>query len=126
MFRTLRYGVAAVAITAAIAVAGCSSGSSAASSSGSSGGGIQVKMTDMKFEPTEIKAKAGEKITLQLQNAGAVTHDFSIDDPKVNVVVQPGQTGTAEFTPSAPGTYKIYCAQPGHGAAGMVAQLVVE
>lgn len=126
VFRNVRYGVAAVAISTAIAVAGCSSGGGAATSSGSTGGGLQIKMTDMKFEPTQIKAKVGQAVKLQLQNAGAVTHDLTIDDPKVQVIVEPGKSGNAEFTPAKAGTYKVYCSQPGHEASGMVAQLVVE
>ncbi len=84
----------------------------------------------MKFTPNTFTVKAGQKVTIKLENKGVVMHDFTIDDvngQKVSQPVDPGQTKTVSFTaPSTPGTVQFYCSQPGHRAAGMQGTITVQ
>ncbi|HLE29503.1 MAG TPA: cupredoxin domain-containing protein [Anaerolineales bacterium] len=88
--------------------------------------GVTVKAEDLKFTPNTLTAKVGDSVTVNLQNAGALEHSFIIDEFSVRLEgVQPGQTGSVSFTPSAAGTYTFYCDVPGHKEAGMVGTLTV-
>ena len=103
---------------------------------------IHVDMTDFAFAPNQYIVAAGQEITLQLQHAGTVEHDFIImkyessvgehfdeaDQPNIywQIKVQPGETETIRFTaPDHPGTYQIVCGMAGHVEAGMVGKLEV-
>lgn len=103
---------------------------------------ISVDMVEFMFNPTELTVPAGQAITLELTNNGAVVHDFIImkfgtevgtdfdDEDKPNVYweaeVEPGTSGTFTFTaPGEPGEYQVVCGVAGHYLAGMVAKLIV-
>jgi plastocyanin len=92
------------------------------------GEAIHVQMLDtMRFEPDTITVSAGEEVTIELENAGAIMHNFSITEANVDQDLDGRQSETFTFTaPSEPGEYKIFCDVPGHEQAGMVATLVVE
>jgi plastocyanin len=99
----------------------------AVTSDGGSAEVIAVKMTEMAFDPESITVGAGEEVTVELSNDGAVEHNMSIDDADASHTLSAGDAETVTFTaPSEPGEYKIYCDIPGHEAAGMVATLIVE
>ncbi len=118
----------ALAVVTLLAIAGC--GGTAAGATGGSGSGqtITVKMSEMKFEPSTFTVKANEPVTVNVQNVGTVTHDFSIKDlsPEFAITVEPGKTGSKTFTPTKAGTYEVYCNQPGHEPAGMKGTLTVQ
>jgi len=121
--------VASLCIIGLLAACGGSSSKSTASSgsSGGSSGSQTVQMTEMKFTPNTFTVKAGEKVTVKLENKGTVTHDFSIDSLKIAKTVPAGQSDTVTFTaPSTPGTLDFYCNQPGHKAAGMTGTITVQ
>jgi plastocyanin len=80
----------------------------------------------VKFDQTELRAKAGEAVALRLENADPSGHSFDIDELNVHVSMPPGEPTLALFTPLTPGTYTFYCSVPGHREAGMVGTLVVE
>jgi uncharacterized cupredoxin-like copper-binding protein len=103
---------------------------------------INVTMTDFQFQPSQFTVPAGQKISLDAANNGAVVHNFVImklgttagpffgdeDVPNVywQVELQPGGTTNTSFTaPSEPGDYEVVCKTEGHIAAGMVAKLTV-
>jgi uncharacterized cupredoxin-like copper-binding protein len=95
-----------------------------------SDGQIVVKSTDrMRFEPANATVRVNTPVKLTLNNSeGALPHDWTIDNlagQKVHVHAAPKQRATGEFTPTAAGTYQIYCAEPGHKEAGMVGTLTV-
>ena len=99
-------------------------------------------MEDIKFDKTALSAVKGEKLTLNLTNAGALEHDFTIDkidgkaefdgkDAKsdkaaVHAVVKAKGSGKLELTPAAAGSYEFYCAVAGHKEAGMKGTLTVK
>lgn len=104
---------------------------------------INLTLTDFQFTPNSFTVPAGEEITLNVINNGAVVHNFLImdlgetagptfeEDDNANVYwalrdIPPSGDETTSFTaPTAPGEYEIVCATEGHIASGMVGKLVV-
>lgn len=86
---------------------------------------VTIEMIEMAFVPATVAIPADTPVTFTLVTTGLAIHNFSIDALDVNVDVPPGQTDTVTITAPA-GTYEIYCAIPGHTAAGMVGTLTVE
>ncbi|MCX7753694.1 MAG: cupredoxin domain-containing protein [Anaerolineales bacterium] len=102
---------------------------------------LQVDMVEFMFEPKTFTVPAGQEITLELVNKGAIEHDFVI--LKQGVVAEgnfdrtahqadilfearlaPGKSDTFTFTIDAPGEYQVICSIPGHLAAGMAGKLI--
>lgn len=103
---------------------------------------INVTMTDFQFQPNQFIVPAGQEITFNSTNNGAVVHNFVImkygmtagdmfdeeDIPNVywEVEIQPGGSVDTTFTaPTEPGEYEVVCRTEGHIASGMVAKLTV-
>ena len=111
---------------------------------------LSVAAKEFAFAPAVLTVKAGQPVTISLQNTGAVEHDWSVreieisgeakssgdapsghmmggmgDEPKLHVAAGIGGKGTLTFTPSKPGTYEYYCTVAGHKEAGMVGTLTV-
>lgn len=103
---------------------------------------INVTMTDFQFQPNHFTVPAGQEITFNSSNNGAVVHNFVImklgttagdmfddeDIPNVfwEVEIQPGGTANNSFTaPTESGEYEVVCKTEGHIASGMTAKLIV-
>jgi uncharacterized cupredoxin-like copper-binding protein len=103
---------------------------------------LSVDMMEFMFNPANFTVPAGQEITLELSNNGAVVHDFIImklgaevsqdfgedDEPNIywKAELGPGASNTYTFAaPSQPGEYQVVCGIPGHYLAGMVAKLIV-
>lgn len=69
---------------------------------------IEIIAANIAFSPVGIALKAGQKVTLKLQNDDKVKHNLTVEDLKVNKDVEAGQSGTATITPKA-GTYQFHC-----------------
>jgi uncharacterized cupredoxin-like copper-binding protein len=99
-------------------------------------------MTDFQFQPNQFTVPAGQEITFNSANNGAVVHNFVImnkgtsagsffddeDVPNVfwQVEIQPGGSADTTFTaPTEPGDYEVVCRTEGHIASGMTAKLTV-
>ncbi|MCA9922191.1 MAG: cupredoxin domain-containing protein [Anaerolineales bacterium] len=87
---------------------------------------LTLTTKDMAFGPTEMRVKAGEPVTLQLDNYDFYGHSFDIDAFDLHVAMPGNGRATATFTPTEPGEYTIYCSVPGHREAGMIGTLIVE
>jgi nitrous-oxide reductase len=79
-----------------------------------SGNTVTVKMVAVRssFEPFKIEANQGDKVVVHLTNIEQTTdelHGFGLNEYNINVVVDPGETKTIEFTASKPGVYPFYC-----------------
>ncbi len=80
---------------------------------------VEVELDDKYFNPTFIKAKAGEKITFELKNEGELEHNFTSDDLSIDKDLKPGKS--AKFTvtvPSSGAVFQFHCEY--HGPSGMV------
>jgi uncharacterized cupredoxin-like copper-binding protein len=103
---------------------------------------IDVAFTDFQFVPADFVIPAGQEITINARNSGAVVHEFVImklgatvgedfgDEDEENIYweieVEAGGSATATFTaPSEPGEYQLVCGTAGHFIAGMVGSLTV-
>lgn len=135
-------------LIAGILVAGC--GDEAGTATGTTDA-IEVTGTeDLRYEPDAFTVAAGEEVNIEFTTEG-VEHDFNIEaaadvgsvgemdmdmeddeahmdvpEEDLEVVhVDADSTGMGTFTIDEPGTYTVYCAVPGHRAAGMEATLEV-
>lgn len=104
---------------------------------------IDVTMTDFQFTPNTFTVPAGEEITLNILNNGAVVHNFVVmklgtsageafdDEDQANVfweerdIPAGGDLSVAFTAPTEPGEYQVVCRTAGHIASGMVGKLVV-
>lgn len=103
---------------------------------------IDVSLTDFQFVPNAFTIPAGQEITINAVNNGAVVHNFVImnfgteageswdagdaDNVYWEVEVQPGGDTSTSFTaPTEPGEYQVVCRTEGHIMAGMVGKLTV-
>ena len=107
-------------------------GSAPASAASPSSGGQQLTvraMDTMRFEPATLTAKAGQPITITVDNGGQTLHDFSMNEgvaQPVKILAPAGQKPSGTFTIDKPGTYTFFCSQPGHQEAGMKGTLTVQ
>ena len=124
----------AILLGLVLALAACSTGSPTTN--------LKVDMMEFMFNPSNFTIPAGQEITLELTNNGAVVHDFIImkfgtnvgqdfgeeDMPNIywKAELEPGTSGTYTIVaPSDPGDYQVICGVQGHYQAGMVAKLTV-
>jgi plastocyanin len=133
----------------AVAVAGCGgygkskSGEGGSTSSGGEGGGGQtviagvkannhgsktvseneakVELDDFYFEPTVLKGKPGQRVTLELENEGKVEHNFSIGSQSLDKDLEAGEDAKVTVTIPKSGVVSFYCKY--HKAMGMAGAL---
>jgi plastocyanin len=129
--RRVRRSSIAVLLLALLGLGLAACGSSGGGSSGGSGttltatdGKVTIKAHDIGFDANKIVASAGP-LEITLVNTGAGPHTFTIDKPHLDILSNGGQTKSGSVTFTA-GTYTFYCRIPGHRAAGMQGQLVVQ
>jgi nitrite reductase (NO-forming) len=80
---------------------------------------ISITASEFKFSPTSLQVPAGQKISITLDNKGAVEHDLTIQSAGFTLLAKPGQSATKEFTFDKPGVFDFICSIPGHKDAGM-------
>jgi len=138
----VRLGGTAVATTLALALSACGGGEGgrsgqarvepavaardATSAPVAAGPEVQVVAKDIAFEPTELTVGvAPTKITLR--NEGAIPHSLVIEGAPTFEKLEVASNGESDsaMLDVAPGTYAVYCDQPGHRAAGMETKLTV-
>ncbi len=103
-------------------------------------------MSEFAFTPSTFTFEVGETVTFLFHNEGAVAHDALIGDESEQehheaemagggaahhedltaVDLEPGETGTIEYTFAEPGELLIGCHYAGHWDAGMRASIVVK
>lgn len=89
-------------------------------------GDITIEMIDVAFIPAEISIPANTDVRIVLPNAGAVVHNFNVDELGIHSEdAQPGQSAEVVIN-APPGEYRFYCSVPGHREAGMVGILRVQ
>lgn len=103
---------------------------------------ISLEAEDISYSASEIHLKTNVPYRLKFRNRGNTVHDFNSEElPVKNLIIIPsekaesghshhekssvhiaalsGESSSAEFTVSKPGTYEYYCTVPGHREAGM-------
>jgi uncharacterized cupredoxin-like copper-binding protein len=107
---------------------------------------IAVSMSDaMRFDPAEIRVRAGETVRIVVANAGKLRHEFvlgtmeelrehaemmrkmpGMEHHEAHMAsVPPGGKATIAWRFTKPGTFHYACLEPGHLEAGMVGKVVV-
>ena len=83
---------------------------------GACGGGDDKPVTpelvarEFSFEPTELRARPGQQVTLTFTNDGEVPHNLSIPSIPVDLDFEPGTSETIIFVPpSTPGPLEFFC-----------------
>ncbi len=85
---------------------------------------IEVTGLDFRFQPAQLRIKAGQPVNIALANRGAIIHNITIPALQFQLVAQPGRRAVASLTAARLGAYEFYCSVPGHRAV-MVGRLVV-
>jgi plastocyanin len=79
---------------------------------------LTVALDDFFLSPTFVKAKAGQRIEIEIENEGGATHTFTSDALGVDEQLSPGETTAVEITvPSSGSAFRVYCRF--HEASGM-------
>jgi len=104
---------------------------------------LSVEMSEFKFSPASMLVVAGQEITLDLRNDGAIEHEFTIlkegvaaqipfdrekqsADILVEYTLGANKNGQFKFTLPDAGEYQVICGIQGHMEAGMVATLTAK
>lgn len=110
---------------------------------------LQLAMQDIAYDSPALTATRGETVRIELENRGAITHDFTIDgiavddvhtsggssseehehaasEHDIHFALDAGDSGHLDFAPSEAGTYEYFCTVAGHREAGMRGTLTVE
>ncbi len=75
------------------------------------------------FEPTVLKGKSGQRVTLKLRNVGDVKHNFTVEDQNINTDLDdPGSSATVTVTWPQSGILEFHCEY--HESVGMVGEFV--
>ncbi len=87
---------------------------------------IQIEAGSFYFNPSEIRVKKGETITIELTSVDMM-HDFNIDEFNVALPITPaGETNSVTFVADKAGEFEYYCSVGQHRANGQVGTLIVE
>jgi plastocyanin len=76
---------------------------------GQSNAEVEMEADDFYFEPTFLKVKPGQKVTVELENEGNATHTFTSPALDVNEEIDPGAKATVEVTVPANGRADFFC-----------------
>lgn len=87
---------------------------------------INVKGSPFKFEPSEIRMKKGETVTIVFTNEKGM-HDWVVNEFNARTkIINGGETDTVQLTADKVGTFEFYCSVGNHRAMGMRGNLIVE
>lgn len=107
---------------------------------------VAIDATDLKFNPTTVQVHVGDTIRFVIHNSGQVDHEFMLADaaaqaahdqemaamPEMKmdhpngVRLRPGETVSLIWTFTKAAQLQFACHVPGHYAAGMLGQLIVQ
>lgn len=87
---------------------------------------IRVTVDNWSFSPNTIRAKKGEKVTLELTGINGV-HGFGVPALGINEQIMPGQTVKIELPTDKEGAFDFRCSIAcGSGHGDMTGQIVIE
>ena len=109
---------------AALVVAGTAlRNSDDAKDQAAAGNATVATLSEFSIEPAMVDVAAGG--SLNVRNAGAVTHNLIIEADVRTADIDPGASETLDLSSLKPGTYTVFCDIPGHKGAGMQAVLML-
>jgi plastocyanin len=92
--------------------------------SGTTNAKLEVEADDYYFEPTYVKAKPGQTITVELHNEGKANHTFTVSALGINVQLAPDAKKDVTVTvPKQAGLVEFHCNF--HSGMGMRGAFVV-
>jgi heme/copper-type cytochrome/quinol oxidase subunit 2 len=68
---------------------------------------VKLTMQKDKFEPAELRVKAGRPFVLVLTNADDITHELDIPNLKLEKKIRAGQTLKLQMPALKPGRYQL-------------------
>jgi plastocyanin len=82
------------------------------------GGEIELEADDVYFEPTYVRAKKGQTVSVTITNEGSLQHTFTIDKQDIDETIDGGASVTVEVkVPKNGKPLAAYCRF--HKGAGM-------
>ena len=88
---------------------------------------IEIVANEYSFTPSSIVVQKGDRVSIILKNAGAITHALFIDGYGLTTGnVLPGRSATLNFTADKTGLFNYYCNIDGHKDLGMQGELEVK
>jgi cytochrome c oxidase subunit II len=97
-----------VVLVTGTGLAGCGDDDAADTGGDDTGRSVAITAGDFSFEPDQVELDAGAEANLEVDNAGAVGHNLTIEDLDVDEDVGPGESATVSVTPDAR-DYEFYC-----------------
>lgn len=104
-----------------VLLAGCGSSYSAPTASESAANAVSLGAQNFQFSPATITAKAGDKVTVTINNKDAFEHNFSVSELGVSQDVEKGDSKSVTFTATGTNNLQFFCKY--HKAKGMVGVL---
>ncbi len=90
---------------------------------------IEIEASSFNFTPNNIKATQGDEIVFRVKNVSGSIHNFTIKDPKGQIIKSvdlPGNEITEiDAVLSEAGEYEFYCDKTLHSSLGMKGQIEV-
>ncbi|HEY8740451.1 MAG TPA: cupredoxin domain-containing protein [Candidatus Dormibacteraeota bacterium] len=108
----MRFDPRLLALPALMTLAACgSTGSGGSSSPAAGGGGIPVTLDaqNYRFNPATVTARAGDKITVTVNNRDGVEHNFSISELGVSQDIEKGESKSVTFTATGSNNLQFFC-----------------
>lgn len=84
---------------------------------------VELTMEDFFFSPTVLVGSPGQKLTLDVKNAGRVDHTFTVADQGIDKVLKGGESAMVTVTFPSSGQVPFVCTY--HSSAGMAGVLAV-
>jgi plastocyanin len=69
---------------------------------------LAVTIKDHRFEPSEVRAKAGEKIVLNVTNSDSTPEEFESSSLNREQLIRPNHTVAIHLPALKPGRYEFY------------------
>ena len=133
MARAMRLLVAAIAVAAAVALAGCGEDDPTTID----GRELRVRLDEYRIIPEDVRVQAG-RLRIVATNVGRLTHNVKVvqedeEDREAREIevggtgtAQPGETVTFTFEDLPPGEYRMACTIANHDHLGQYGELFVE
>lgn len=86
---------------------------------------VDITLADMRVRPARIEVAAGTVLRLRITNDDAQRHDLKVENGPATPMLAKGDTSVLDVG-TVTGNREAWCTLPGHKAAGMTMDIVVE